>query len=68
MHDGQGRFDRAIGLNGTGDVGLDIAGRYEAGIHVHDNDIRLNEGACVALDGEGKVRVRRPHFGPRRRM
>jgi len=58
VHDGNGRFDRAIGLNGTGGVGLDIAGQYEAGIHAHDNDIRLNEGACVVLDGEGKVRVR----------
>jgi hypothetical protein len=58
VHDGQGRFDKAIGLNGTGGVGLDIAGRYEAGIHAHDNDIRLNEGACIVLDGEGRVRVR----------
>jgi len=58
VHEGQGRFERGIGLNGTGTVGLDVAGRYETGIHAHDNDIRLNEGACVVLDGEGQVRVR----------
>ena len=58
VHDGEGRFDKGIGLNGKGETGLDIAGRYDTGIHTHDNDIRLNEGACVILDGEGRVRVR----------
>jgi hypothetical protein len=58
VHDGQGRFEKAVGLNGSGDVGLDLAGRFGVGIDAHDNDIRLNEGACVVLDGEGKIRVR----------
>ncbi|NPV46667.1 MAG: hypothetical protein HPY69_06900 [Armatimonadetes bacterium] len=58
VHDGQGRFETGIGLNGAGQVGLDIAGDYETGVHTHDNDIRLNEGACVVLDGEGRIRLR----------
>lgn len=58
IHEGAGRFERAIGLNGTGLVGLDLAGEYDAGIHTHDNDVILNEGACVALDGKGEIRVR----------
>ena len=58
VHDGEGRFEKAVGLNGAGETGMDIAGQYGAGIHTHDNDIRLNEGACVILDGEGSIRVR----------
>ena len=58
IHEGQGRFEKGIGLNGSGQVGLDIAGRYEAGIDTHGNDIRLAEGACVVLDGEGRIRLR----------
>jgi hypothetical protein len=58
VHDGQGRFERGMGLNGHGKVGLDVAGQYEAGVHLHDNNVVLNEGACVALDGEGRIRVR----------
>ena len=45
--------------NGGGAVGVDLAGHLkEAGIHAHDNSIRLNEGASLELDGLGKVRVR----------
>jgi hypothetical protein len=58
VHDGQGRFDRGIGLNGKGEVGLDVAGSYGAGIDTHGNDIRLDEGASVILDGKGRIRVR----------
>lgn len=55
---GQGRFETGIGLQGEGRTGLDVAGKYDTGVHLHDNDLRLNEGACVALDGEGRIRVR----------
>jgi hypothetical protein len=59
IHEGQGRFEKGIGLKGSGKVGLDVSGKYEAGVHTHDNDVRLNEGACVVLDGDaGKIRVR----------
>jgi hypothetical protein len=28
------------------------------GLNLHDNHIRLNEGACVELDGKGQIKVR----------
>lgn len=58
VHDTDGHFERGIGLNGKGKVGLDLGGEFETGIDTHSNDIRLNEGACVILDGRGDVRVR----------
>jgi hypothetical protein len=58
VHDGQGSFEKGIGLKGKGQAGLDIEGTYERGVDLHDNDIWLNEGACVVLDGAGQVRVR----------
>jgi len=58
IHDNQNHFEKAIGLNGKSEVGLDMAGEFDVGLHAHDNNIRLNEGACVELDGEGKIKVR----------
>ncbi len=56
---GRVQFEKAIGLNGGGAVGVDLAGHFkEAGIHTHDNSIRLNEGASLELDGVGHVRLR----------
>ncbi len=53
------QFEKAIGLNGGGAVGVDLAGHFkEVGIHAHDNSIRLNEGTSLELDGLGKVRLR----------
>ena len=52
------QFEKAIGLNGSGAIGVDLGGHFkEAGIHAHDNSIRLNEGAGLELDGLGKVRL-----------
>ena len=52
------QFQKAIGLSGGGAVGVDLSGHFkEAGIHAHDNSIRLNEGASLELDGLGKVRL-----------
>ena len=58
IQDGAGRFHTGIRLNSKGSNGLDMVGKYDVGINAHDNNIRLNEGACVELDGEGKIRVR----------
>ena len=58
VHDGKGSFERGVGLNGKGSVGLDVAGQYGVGVHAHGNSIRLNEGTCIELDGEGKIRIR----------
>lgn len=53
------QFEKAIGLNGGGAVGMDLAGHFkEVGIDMHDNSIRVNEGASLELDGLGKVRLR----------
>lgn len=58
IQDGGNHYETAIALNGTGAIGLDTAGKYAVGLHVHDNPIRLNEGACVELDGSGQIRLR----------
>lgn len=47
---GEGHVDKGIGLNGVGETGLDVAGKYGTGIHMHGHDIALDDG--------GKVRVR----------
>ena len=28
------------------------------GLNLHDNHLRLNEGACVELDGKGQIKLR----------
>lgn len=58
VHDWDSHFDKAIGLNGKGRVGLDLGGKFDVGIHAHGNSIRLDEGAGIELDGAGKIRVR----------
>lgn len=58
VHDGESHWEKAIGLNGTGKVGLDLGGKFDVGINTHANNIRLDEGACIELDGAGKVRIR----------
>jgi hypothetical protein len=56
--DNTAHFETGIGLNGHGKHGIDMGGKYDVGINARDNNIRLNEGACVELDGAGKIRVR----------
>ena len=58
VHGDRGGYEKAVGLNGKGPVGLDVAGKYDAGIDLHDNTLHLNEGACVVLDGKGAIRLR----------
>ena len=58
VHDGAGSFARGIGLNGKSEIGLDIPGRCGIGVHAHGNSIRVDEGACIELDGKGAVRLR----------
>ena len=45
-------------VNGHGKVGIDLAGKYDVGVHTHGNNIRLGEGACVELDEKGEIKVR----------
>jgi hypothetical protein len=58
IHDGEGRFETGIGLNGKSEKGMDMAGKFDVGLDMRDNPIRLNEGACVILDGKGQIRMR----------
>lgn len=58
IHDNHGHFQTGIGLNGRGAAGIDLKGDFTLGINTHANHIRLNEGACIELDGQGLIRMR----------
>lgn len=58
VHDGGGSFERGIGLNGSGTIGLDLAGKFHVGLHAHKNSIRLSEGTCIELEDTGRIRLR----------
>ncbi len=58
IHDGDSHWEKGIGIEGKGKVGIDIPGGYDVGVNTHSNSIRLNEGACIELDAQGKVRIR----------
>ncbi|HNT36937.1 MAG TPA: hypothetical protein PKH07_18250, partial [bacterium] len=51
-------FEKALGLNGIGDVGIEMNGTYKVGINAQNNTIRVNEGTCIELDGKGAIRLR----------
>ncbi len=58
IQDGGNHYDTAIALNGTGTTGVDVAGTYDLGLNMHHNPIRLEEGACIELDGKGLIKLR----------
>ncbi|HOX55320.1 MAG TPA: hypothetical protein P5205_01735 [Candidatus Paceibacterota bacterium] len=58
IHDGANHFQTAIHLPGKGATGIDLPGAFQTGLNLHNNNIRLNEGACVELDGKGKIKLR----------
>jgi hypothetical protein len=58
IHDGGNHFKTAINLKGKGATGIDLPGSFGVGVNLHDNNIRLSEGACVELDGKGQIKVR----------
>jgi hypothetical protein len=58
IHDGANHFHTAIHLKGKGAAGIDLPGNYQVGLNLRNNHIRLNEGACVELDGKGQIKVR----------
>jgi hypothetical protein len=53
-----GHFETAIGINGSGKVGIDLTGKYDVGVHTHGNNVRLSEGSCIELDDKGEIRIR----------
>ncbi len=58
VHDGGNHFQTAIHLKGKGATGVDLPGSFQVGVNLHSNNLRLNEGACVELDGQGQIKVR----------
>ena len=58
IHDGNNHFQTAIHLPGKGAAGIDLPGSFQVGLNLHDNHLRLNEGACIELDGKGQVKLR----------
>lgn len=58
IHDGGNHFQTGIHLNGQGETGIDLAGKYRIGLQTGNNHIRLNEGACVELDEKGLIKFR----------
>lgn len=58
IHDADSHWEKAIGIEGKGQVGIDMPGKYDVGVNMHSNNIRLDEGTCIELDGAGKVRIR----------
>src|SRR6266540_3020864 len=54
----RGKFQTAIGLNGTSDTAIDLGGHFAVGINTRNNTIRLSEGARIELDQEGKIAIR----------
>ena len=58
IHDADSHWKKAVGIEGKGEAGIDITGKYDVGVNVHANNIRLDEGSCIELDGAGKIKVR----------
>jgi hypothetical protein len=56
--DASAHFDCGIGVNGRGKTGIDLAGKYDVGLHARGNNIRLSEGSCIELDDAGEVKIR----------
>jgi hypothetical protein len=51
-------FENGIELNAKHGTGINLDCETDVGINLHDNRLRLNEGAWLDLDAEGKVRMR----------
>jgi len=58
IHDGANHFQTAIHLPGKGTTGIDLPGAFQVGLNLRSNNIRLSEGACVELDGQGQIKLR----------
>ena len=58
IHDGGNHFQTAINLKGKGAAGIDLPGNFQVGVNLHHNHLRLDEGACVELEGTGRIKVR----------
>ena len=52
-------FEKALHLSGQGSVGVDLAGKFQCGVNMHSNALRLDEGTSIILDGDaGKIQLR----------
>ncbi len=51
-------FEKQISLESDGPVGVDLPAKFDVGVNMHGNSIRLDEGSSIELDGVGKIRLR----------
>ena len=58
IHGKENYFEKGIGVNGRGDVGIDMEGDYGVGLNTQKNSIRVDEGTCIELDGKGQIKFR----------
>jgi hypothetical protein len=58
IHDSGNHFQTGINLKGKGATGVDLPGKFDVGLNLRANNIRLNEGSCIELDGKGQIRLR----------
>jgi hypothetical protein len=58
VHDGNNHFQTAINLPDKGAAGIDLPGSFQVGLNLRSNNLRLNEGASIELDGKGQIKLR----------
>ncbi len=48
----------SIGLNAVGGIGIDAGGKYDVGLNMRSNSIRVSEGAKIELEDSGRISIR----------
>jgi hypothetical protein len=58
IHDGNGRFRKGLGIEGSCDVAIELRGKHRVGLDMGGCQLRLGDGGEIALDGKGEVLMR----------
>jgi hypothetical protein len=56
--EGKGGFETLVRLRAEAQTGVDITGKCDVGVNLHQNPLRMDEGTWVQLDQEGKIKLR----------
>ena len=70
VHGDRGGYEKAVGLNGAGPVGLDVAGKYDTGIAPARQHAEAGRGRLRGAGRQGRDQAalpRGPHRVPQRR-